>query len=55
MNKKIKIFFFHPYSKIGGADLSISNLINSLSAKDYDFNFICLNKQKISSYLKKKN
>ena len=54
MNKKIKIFFFHPYSKIGGADLSISNLINCLSNKDYDFNFICLNKQKISFYLKKK-
>jgi glycosyltransferase involved in cell wall biosynthesis len=54
MSKKIKIFFFHPYSKIGGADLSISNLINSLSTKDYDFNFICLDKQKISSYLNKK-
>jgi len=54
MNKKIKIFFFHPHSEIGGADLSISNLINSLSNKDYDFNFICLNKQKISTYLKKK-
>ena len=54
MNKKIKILFFHPYSNIGGADLSIANLINSLSSKYYDFHFICLNKSKIRSYLKKK-
>jgi glycosyltransferase involved in cell wall biosynthesis len=53
MSKKIKIFFFHPYSKIGGADLSIANLINSLSAKKYDFNFICLGNPKINCYLKK--
>jgi glycosyltransferase involved in cell wall biosynthesis len=54
MHKKIKILFFHPHSNIGGADLSIANLINSLSSKYYDFHFICLKKSKIKEYLKKK-
>ena len=28
--KKIKLYIFHPYSRIGGADLSLSRLINNL-------------------------
>ena len=31
--KKIKLYFFHPYSRIGGADLSLSRLINNLDMK----------------------
>lgn len=55
MNKsKINLIIFHPYSDIGGADLSISKLINNLDHKKYKIEFICLNKQKIRKYLKKK-
>ena len=54
MNKsKINVLIFHPYSKIGGADLSLSKLINNLSHKKYKIEFICLNSQKIKKYLKK--
>ena len=53
MNKK-KIIFFHPYSVIGGADLSISKLINSVP-KDYDIEFLTISKKpKIKIYTKKK-
>ena len=31
--KKIKLYIFHPYSNVGGADLSISRLINNLDNK----------------------
>ena len=34
--QKIKIYIFHPYSGEGGADLSISRLINGLNDKKYD-------------------
>ena len=34
--KKIKIYIFHPYSGKGGADLSLSRLINGLNDKKYD-------------------
>ena len=34
--KKIKLIIFHPYSKIGGADKSISRLINGLNEKKYE-------------------
>ena len=53
--KKIKLYIFHPYSNVGGADLSISRLINNLDNKKYDITFICLNKPGIIRYLKKKN
>ena len=50
---KINLLIFHPYSKIGGADLSISKLINNLNHNKYEIEFICLNNQKIRKYLKK--
>ena len=50
---KINLLIFHPYSKIGGADLSISKLINNLNHNKYKIQFICLNSQKIKKYLKK--
>lgn len=52
--KKIKIYIFHPYSKIGGADLSLSRLINNLNSKKYEICFICLEKPGIKKYLNKK-
>ena len=51
---KTKIYIFHPYSKIGGADLSISRLINNLNHKKFDFTFISLGKPAIKHLLKKK-
>ena len=53
--KKYKIYIFHPYSTIGGADLSISRLINNLDEKQYDIDFIFLNNQNLSKYLIRKN
>ncbi|WP_440653637.1 glycosyltransferase [Candidatus Pelagibacter sp. HIMB1506] len=52
--KKIKLYFFHPYSRIGGADLSLSRLINSLDKKKYSITFITLEKPKINYYLNRK-
>ena len=52
--KKIKIYIFHPYSRIGGADLSLSRLINNLNSNKYNITFITLAKPKIKFYLKKK-
>jgi len=50
---KKKIIFFHPYSVLGGADLSISKLI-SCCPKNYDLEFLTLSKKpKIKFYLKK--
>ena len=54
MINKYKIYIFHPYSQIGGADLSISRLINNLSKKKYDIDFIFLNKENLSKYLSKR-
>ena len=54
MNNKIKIFIFHPYSAIGGADLSLSRLINNLNHEKYDITFITLGKPRIKNYLTKK-
>ena len=51
---KTKIYIFHPYSKIGGADLSISRLINNLDEKKYEITFLCINKPEIKFYLNKK-
>ena len=55
MIDKYKIYIFHPYSQIGGADLSISRLINKLNEKKYDIDFIFLNKQNLSNYLSERN
>ncbi len=51
MRDKYKIYIFHPYSKIGGADLSISRLIKNLDEKKFDIDFIFLNQQKLTKYL----
>ena len=52
--KKIKIYIFHPYSKIGGADLTISRLINNLDPNKYNIHFICLGYPGIKKYLKRR-
>ncbi len=52
--KKIKLYFFHPYSRIGGADLSLSRLINNLDKSKFSITFITLKKPKINNYLIKK-
>ena len=49
--KKIKVYLFHPYSGKGGADLSISRLINGLNDKKYEIDFLSLN----TPLIKKKN
>jgi len=52
--KKIKIYIFHPYSRIGGADLSLSRLINNLDEKKYSITFITFKNPSIKFYLRKK-
>ena len=54
MTKKNKIYFFHPYSGKGGADLSISRLINGLDHKKYEIDFLSLNYPKIKKKIKHK-
>ncbi len=54
MKNKIKIYFFHPYSGYGGADLSISRLINGLDRKYFDIDFLSINFPKISNKISKK-
>ena len=49
MKKKIKLIIFHPYSYLGGADNSLSRLINNLNLKKFSILFLSLN----NSYLKK--
>lgn len=49
MKKKNKIYFFHPYSGSGGADLSISRLINGLDLKKFEVDVLTLNKPKIKN------
>lgn len=51
---KIKLIIFHPYSRIGGADLSISRLINNLDSNIYNISLITFKKPEINFYLKKK-
>ena len=53
-SKRIKLIIFHPYSRIGGADKSLSRLINELDSNKYDIIFITLQKAHIKTYLKKK-
>lgn len=54
MNQKIKIYIYHPYSGKGGADLSISRLINGLDPKTFDITFISLNSPLIKKKITKK-
>ena len=54
MKNKIKIYFFHPYSGFGGADLSISRLINGLDSKYFDIDFLSINFPNISNKILKK-
>ena len=54
MKNKIKIYFFHPYSGFGGADLSISRLINGLDSKYFDIDFLSINYPNISNKILKK-
>ena len=54
MIDKIKLYIFHPYSDIGGADLSLSRLINNLDGQKYSITFITFKKAIIKKYLKKK-
>ncbi len=53
-SKKINLIIFHPYSKIGGADKSLSRLINRLDSSKYEIIFITIEKPHIKSYLNKK-
>ena len=53
-SKKIKLIIFHPYSRIGGADKSLSRLINELESSKYEIIFITIGKPFIKAYLKKK-
>ena len=53
-SKKIKLVVFHPYSTMGGADKSISRLINGLNEKKYEITFLTLSNPYIKNYLKKK-
>lgn len=53
-SKKIKLIIFHPYSSLGGADKSISRIINNLNTLKYDIIFICLNDPYIKKFLKKR-
>ncbi len=53
-SKKIKLIIFHPYSKIGGADRSLSRLINQLDSFKYEVIFITIGEPKIKNYLTKK-
>ena len=52
--KKIKLYIFHPYSGKGGADLSISRLINGISEKKYEIDFLSLNNPAIKKKVLKK-
>ena len=61
MHNKIKIYIFHPYSFIGGADTSISRLINNLNKDIYKItkdlvivkNDVLKNPLKITAFVKK--
>lgn len=44
--QKIKLLFFHPYSSIGGADLSLSSIMNNLDFKKYSVDFVCIRRDK---------
>tara|TARA_B100000780_G_scaffold259589_1_gene210744 strand:- start:24 stop:1148 length:1125 start_codon:yes stop_codon:yes gene_type:complete len=52
-NQKIKLIIFHPYSLVGGADLSISTLINNLDHRRYSIDLICIKRSKNAETLSK--
>ena len=54
MKNKVKIYFFHPYSGYGGADLSISRLINGLNDRLFDIDFLSINSPKLYNKVSKK-
>ena len=54
MKNKVKIYFFHPYSGYGGADLSISRLINGLDNNFFQIDFLSINSPKLSNKILKK-
>ena len=51
--KKTKLIFFHPYSSVGGVDLSLSTLMNNLNPKKYSIDFICIKRAKNTISLNK--
>ena len=42
--KKIELVIFHPYSMIGGADKSLSRLINNIDHNKYSYAYDVLTK-----------
>ena len=50
---KDKVYFFTSFGQ-GGADLSISRLINGIDTKKYDIELITLNKPKIKARINNK-
>ena len=46
MNSKILLVIFHPYSLLGGATLSITQLLNKIDKKNYEIVYICLKSDK---------
>jgi len=54
LKNKVKIYFFHPYSGYGGADLSISRLINGLDKNFFQVDFLSINSPKLSNKISKK-
>lgn len=55
MHNKIKLYIFHPYSSIGGADTSISRLIKNLDKDIYEIDFITLGKANLKLKKEVKN
>lgn len=52
--KYIRLFIFHPYSSLGGADRSLARLINGLENKKYKIIFISINSPKIKKLINRK-
>ena len=46
MNNKILLVIFHPYSLLGGATLSITQILNKIDKKRYEIVYICLRSDK---------
>ncbi len=44
MSKKNLIICFHPYSYLGGATISLSQLINGLDKKNFEIVYLCIKK-----------
>lgn len=52
--KKIKLIVYHPYSNIGGADISLKRLLDNLDVKKFSITFISLNQSILKKDLKNK-